>query len=148
MVPASCPKSLCPNTTVIYSCNLPPLNSQLGYTKWSFSTIMGNCPVGYIALRQPIFTQGCTEQTRICGYYTGSMFMPCTMTSLAVMITQDLSGTIIQCLNIDTLGSMNLLGTSSIVVSGKCCINSTIIKIQCNCILGGLTYQYHGFHFN
>ena len=65
--------------------------------------------------------------------------MPCNMTSLAVMITQDLNGTIIQCLNIDTLGNMNLLGTSSIVVSGKCCINSTIIKIQCNCIVGGAT---------
>ena len=55
--------------------------------------------------------------------------MPCTMASLAVMITQDLNGTIIQCLNIDTLGNMNLLGTFSIVVSGKCCINSTIIRI-------------------
>ncbi|KAL5494262.1 hypothetical protein EMCRGX_G015559 [Ephydatia muelleri] len=114
----SCPKSLCPNTTVIYSCNLPPLNSQFGYIKWTFSTIMGNCSAGDIALRQPIFTHECTEQTRTCGKYTGSMFIPCTMTSLAVMITQDLNGTIIQCLNIDTLGNMNLLGTSSIVVSG------------------------------
>ena len=65
--------------------------------------------------------------------------MPCTMTSLAVMITQDLNGTIIQCSNVDTLGSINLLGTSSIVVSGKCSINSTMIKIQCNCTLGGAT---------
>ena len=46
----SCPKFVCPNTTVIYSCNLPPLNSQLGYIKWNFSTILGNCSAGYIAL--------------------------------------------------------------------------------------------------
>ncbi|KAL5494266.1 hypothetical protein EMCRGX_G015563 [Ephydatia muelleri] len=115
-----CPKSLCPNTTVIYSCNMPSLNSQLGYTKWSFGTIVGNCPVGNIALRQPIFTHECTEQIRTCGKYTGSMFIPCTMTSLAVMITQDLNGTIIQCLNIDTLGFKNAPGTPNINIAKDC----------------------------
>ena len=118
----SCPKALCPKNTVVYICNMPPLNSQLGYIKWNFSTAVGNwgnCSAGFITFRQPIIAQGCTN--KICGKYTGSIVTPCTMAKLTVMITSELNGTVIQCQNIDATGSnMSILGTSSIVISGEC----------------------------
>ena len=124
----SCPKSLCQNNTIDYIWNTPPLNSQLGYTKWNFSSVVGNwgnCNAGYMLLQQPIIAQGCTNQSKPCGQYTGSIETPCTMTSLTVMITQDLDGTIIQCQNINstisgTTNSRSILGASSIVISGEC----------------------------
>ena len=124
----SCPKALCPNSTVVYICNMPPLNSQLGYIKWNFSMAVGNwgnCNAGYMVLSQPIITQGCTNQSTPCGQYTGAIVTPCTMTSLTVMITQHLNETIIQCQNINstikgTIISMSILGTSSIIISGEC----------------------------
>ena len=116
----SCPKTLCPNSTVIYLCSLPPRISQQGVSRWSLGTIIGNCPNGVIDLRQPIATNDCiVNQTTTCGPYNGSLLIPCAVTTLTVMVTQSLNGTIIQCQNFNDLNyNTEILGSTTIVVSG------------------------------
>ena len=121
----SCPTNLCPNSTVLYICDIPPLSSQLGFSVWSFSRTAGNCTMREIFLLQPktFPSASCTtNQTTPCGQYTASISTPCTTMSLLVRVTQDLNGMIIHCLNLDaSSGSTVDLGHTSITVAaGKC----------------------------
>ena len=126
----SCPKTLCPNSTVIYLCSLPPRISQQGVSRWSLGTIIGNCPNGVIDLRQPIATNDCiVNQTTTCGPYNGSLLIPCAVTTLTVMVTQSLNGTIIQCQNFNDFNyNTEILGSTTIVISGKCTCYTLVNK--------------------
>ena len=92
--------------------------------------MMGSCSSGYIALRQPILTNDCiNNQSGTCGQYTGSMLVPCKTTSLAIAVTQNMNGTVIQCQNFNaTSTNTELLGNTSIVVSGGKCTYSILVK--------------------
>ena len=128
----NCPSKLCPNTTVVYSCPLPPLGSQLGYSVWNFSRMTGNCG-SKISIQQPILV-GCNYvQLETCGPYNGSSIIPCTVrqTTLQVRITQDLNGIIINCQNFALNGTTEDLGTTFITVApGK----SSDIVCMVSCI--------------
>ena len=91
--------------------------------------MMGNCFRGYVVLRQPILTNDCIKnQSDTCGQYTGSMLVPCKTTSLAVAVTQNMNGTIIQSQNLyATSTNTELLGNTSIVVSGGKCTHYRIL---------------------
>ena len=122
----SCPSRLCPNTTVVYSCPLPPLGSQLGYSVWNFSRMAGNCSIAKISLRQPTIF-GCSyNQSQQCGQYTASFYIgPCITSSLRVIVGQNLGGVIINCLNYDSIyGTTEDLETTTLTVApGKCSDN-------------------------
>ena len=72
-----------------------------------------------IFIQQPILV-GCDFVAfQMCGPYNGSLIIPCTVwqTTLQVRITQDLNGTIINCLNFALNGTTEDLGTTSITVA-------------------------------
>ena len=123
----SCPTNLCPNSTVLYTCDIPPLSSQLGFSVWSFSGTAANCSMNKIYLLQPV-TVGCFNQLRICGQCTASLSPPCNMTTLSMRITQDLNGTIIHCLNFNAVNSSTVdLGSTTISLATSKCANQYFI---------------------
>ena len=102
----SCPKTVCPNTTLQFICNVE--KRQRGYTVWLLPN--GTCEQSdylshnRIALLQPAHA-GCnpisSSQHGTCGpFYAETVASSgCVNSSLSVTATQALNGTDIKCMN-------------------------------------------------
>ena len=105
----SCPKTVCPNTTLQFICNVE--TQQLGYTVWLLPN--GTCKnnddytsSNRIAILQPAYA-GCnptsSSQHGTCGPFNAVTVASsgCVNSSLSVTATQALNGTDIKCMNYD-----------------------------------------------
>ena len=99
----SCPKVVCPNTTLNFICNIK--TQQLGNTMWlPNGTCRDNPYPDRIALLQPLYA-GCnpssSSQHGTCGPFSAQTVATsrCVNSSLSVIATQQLNGAEVKCIN-------------------------------------------------
>ena len=99
----SCPKAICPDTTLNFICNIEA--QQLGFTKWLLPN--GTCTnIDRMVLLQPKYgncNPSSNSQHGTCGPFTAQNVASsgCVNSSLSVVATQRLNGTEIRCMNYD-----------------------------------------------
>ena len=128
----SCPKAICPDTTLNFICNIEA--QQLGFTKWLLPT--GTCTnsVEKITLLQPKYG-GCnpssSSQHGTCGPFTAQNVASsgCVNSSLSVVATQGLNGTEIRCMNLDG-SSLFPIGNATISIVGELSITGSSKSIH------------------
>ena len=117
----SCPKAMCPDTTLNFICNIAA--QQLGYTKWLLPN--GTCTNSdeKITLLQPKYG-GCnpssSSQHGTCGPFTAQNVANsgCVNSSLSAVATLGLNGTEIRCMNYNG-SSLFLIGNATISIAGE-----------------------------
>ncbi|KAL5494200.1 hypothetical protein EMCRGX_G015483 [Ephydatia muelleri] len=115
----SCPKAICPDTTLNFICNIAA--QQLGYTKWLLPN--GTCTNSdeKITLLQPKYG-GCnpssSSQHGTCGPFTAQNVANsgCVNSSLSAVATLGLNGTEIRCMNYNG-SSLFLIGNATISIA-------------------------------
>ena len=124
---ASCPRVVHPNTALVFICNIETIQ-QLGFTIWLLPN--GTCAnqeySERIVLLQPKYgaASGCNPDTSsqhgTCGPFTAQNVASsgCVNSSLSVVATQGLNGTVIRCMNYDG-HSFFSIGSASISIGGK-----------------------------
>ena len=123
----SCPKAVCPNTTLNFICNIE--TQQLGHTIWLLPN--GTCRAlrddDRIGLLQPIYA-GCnpssSSQHGTCGPFSAQTVATsgCVNSSLSVIATQQLNGAEVKCMN---YGGHNYspVGNATISITGWVLVN-------------------------
>ena len=129
----SCPKAICPDTTLNYICNIE--EQQLGYTIWLPPN--GTCTNRYyerIFLLQPKYG-GCnpssSSQHGSCGPFTAQNVASsgCINSSLSVVATQGLNGAVIRCMNYDGI-SLFPIGNATISIAGELSVTGSSKSIH------------------
>lgn len=113
----SCPNMLCPNSSVIYTCEI---TNPRGITQWTFPT--GTCTNSgdMIALNQDTLLN-CVKQVAVCGPFAATNNVPtngaCTTSTLSVLVTNQLNGTMITCSNAGG-AYRDIIGYATITLAG------------------------------
>ena len=134
----SCPKAICPDTTLNFICNIEA--QQLGYTKWLLPNEA--CTNSErIVLLQPKYG-GCnpssSSQHGTCGPFTAQNVASsgCVNSSLSVVATQGLNETEIRCMNFYGNHSF-FIGNATISIMGKLSVtgsSKSIHAVRLECI--------------
>ena len=99
----TCPPLLCPNTSIILTCTLPPMATLLGYFVWKLPD--GTCvsdpssalQKDTISLMQDGLTNCANTMSASCGGYKGQIGFTCRTSTLSVTVTPETNGSEIKC---------------------------------------------------
>ena len=128
----SCPKAICPDTTLNFICNIEA--QQLGFTKWLLPN--GTCTNSdeKMVLLQPKYgncNPSSNSQHGTCGPFTAQNVASsgCVNSSLSVVATQRLNGTEIRCMNYDGM-SLFPIGNATISIVGELSVTGSSKSIH------------------
>ena len=136
----SCPTMICPNTAVIYTCNV---SSYAGNTIWNVPSV-GACNGAVLSLAQnpPARLLSCltSSSSAVCGPFTVTNTPPltsniyCLTSTLSVVVTTAMNGLLVSCSSYSLSSfTSTLVGSAPIYILGMLYVYfSFIVVAKCS----------------